>query len=82
MIVFKTSERPAFGGKEYSHIECDVPDCGKVSPPQEELNRLSLFQRGWHIAGGQHRCPEHVNEEIAARGPVVRAADGSEGFVR
>lgn len=82
MIVFKTSDRPAFGGKEYSHIECDVSGCGAVSPPQEELNRLSLFQRGWYLVGGKHRCPEHVGEDVAARGPTVREADGSEGFVR
>lgn len=82
MIVFKKSNHPAFGGKEYSHIECDVEGCGKVSPPTEELNRLSLFQRGWYVAAGTHRCPDHVNIETAANGPVIRAADGSEGFVR
>lgn len=83
MIVFRKSERPGFNGKEYSHIECDVEGCGTVSPPVAELvSGKSLFERGWFIKDGKHRCPEHVNTEAGAQGPIVREADGSEGFVR
>lgn len=84
MIVFKTSNDPAFGGKQYSHIECDVEGCGVMSPPTPELHKKdgSLFERGWFIDGGKHRCPKHFHEEISGVGTVVRAADGSEGPVR
>lgn len=82
MIVFKKSDNPAFGGKEYSHIECDVPGCGRVSPTADDLARLSLFARGWFIVSGMHRCPEHFTADTQANGPIIREADGSEGFVR
>jgi hypothetical protein len=80
MIVFK---KAADGGHhKYSHIECDVAGCDAVSPTAEQLIQESLFARGWFVAGGQHRCPKHFHDETAPHGPVERAADGTEGFVR
>jgi hypothetical protein len=81
MIVFKTNEDPK-GHRKYSHIECDAPGCIVVSPTAAELLKQSLFERGWFIAGGKHRCPEHYHEEVEAHGPITREHDGSEGFVR
>lgn len=78
MIVFKKTAN----GRGYSHIECDVPECTIVSPDAAGLLQKSLFQRGWFVAGGKHRCPEHFHEEVETHGPIERAADGSEGFVR
>ena len=83
MIVMKTSDDPAFGGKQYSHIECDVEGCGVMSPPTRELMKgPNLMELGWFIDGGRHRCPEHVHDDVPAAGPVTRNADGSEGNVR
>lgn len=83
MIVSKTSDSPAFGGKEYSHIECDAAGCIVVSPPAAELLKgPSLFERGWFISNGKHRCPEHFHDDVETQGPVIRKADGSEGYVR
>lgn len=81
MIVFKkaTDEGAAHS---YSHIECDAPGCVVVSPTADMILQMSLFERGWFVAGGKHRCPDHFNDEIEPQGPVERAADGSEGFVR
>lgn len=78
MIVFRKTET----GRTYSHIECDFPDCATTSPIASELLKESLFQRGWFVAGGKHRCPDHFHDEIEPCGPIERAADGSEGFVR
>jgi hypothetical protein len=81
VIVFKKS----VDGREhhgYSHIECDVDGCGAVSPTFDELGKQNLMERGWYVAAGKHRCPNHVDEDIPGRGPLERAADGSEGFVR
>lgn len=82
MIVSKKSDNPAFGGKEYSHIECDVPDCIAVSPTAAELSKQSLSERGWFISNGKHRCQKHFHDDVESPGPIVRAKDGSEGFVR
>lgn len=81
MIVFKTNKIPE-GHREYSHIECDAPGCIVVSPTSAELLKESLFARGWFIAGGKHRCPEHFHDDVEPQGPITRARDGSEGFVR
>lgn len=81
MIVFKKAADEE-GHRAYSHIECDAPGCIIVSPTAADLLKESLVTRGWFIAGGQHRCPEHFDEATTAQGPVERAADGSEGFVR
>jgi hypothetical protein len=81
MIVFKKTVNDE-GHRQYSHIECDAPDCIVVSPATAELLEKSLSVRGWFIAGGKHRCPDHYHDEIGPQGPVERAADGSEGFVR
>ena len=78
MIVFKKLET----GKEYSHIECDFPGCIVVSPIAADLLKESLFQRGWFVKDGKHRCPEHFHDDGLPCGPTERAADGSEGFVR
>lgn len=82
MIVSKKSDHPAFGGKEYSHIECDMPGCIVVSPTTFELQEKSLSERGWFIAAGKHRCPVHFDDDIKPQVPAIRAADGSEGYVR
>jgi hypothetical protein len=81
MIVFKKATVEN-GLHSYSHIECDVPGCTIVSPTANMLLESSLFARGWFVADGKHRCPEHFHDEIEPHGPVERAADGSEGFVR
>jgi hypothetical protein len=81
MIVFKKTVNNE-GHRQYSHIECDAPGCDVVSPTAAELLNQSLQVRGWFIAGGQHRCPDHFCHSIEPQGPVERAADGSEGFVR
>jgi hypothetical protein len=70
------------GHRQYSHIECDAPGCTVVSPTAADINPKSLFARGWFVAGGQHRCPEHFDVEVGPQGILERAADGSEGFVR
>lgn len=77
MIVFKKSDDPAFNGRQYSHIECDVDGCGIMSPPTPDLHEKggSLIERGWYIAGGQHRCPKHFHDEVPGRGTVIREAD-------
>lgn len=80
MIVFRKAEGDTH--HKYSHIECDAPGCTVVSPTADMLLQMSLFARGWFVAGGQHRCPEHFHDDVRAQGPVTRAADGSEGFVR
>jgi hypothetical protein len=81
MIVFRkaTDDRQHHS---YSHIECDVDGCSAASPTYEELGKRNLMERGWYISAGQHRCPEHFNEDTPPQGPIERAADGSEGFVR
>lgn len=79
MIVFKRGEKIA---NEYSHVECDVPGCGFMSPPTDELAVKNLFERGWFIKNGTHRCPNHFDTGVIGKGPVVRAADGSDGPVR
>jgi hypothetical protein len=81
MIVFKKATDET-GTHSYSHIECDAPGCFNVSPSAEKLIQMSLYARGWFVAGGQHRCPEHFDDETPPQGPVDRAADGSEGFIR
>lgn len=82
MIVFKKAVDEK-AHRAYSHIECDAsPECSAVSPPASDLLKKNLFERGWFVHNGMHRCPEHYAVEIPARGPVERAADGSEGFVR
>jgi hypothetical protein len=80
MIIFKKTTDGTH--HQYSHIECDAPGCDAVSPTAENLVRESLFARGWFVTGGKHRCPEHFHDDIQAQGPLDRAADGSEGFVR
>lgn len=81
MIVFKkAADEQSHRG--YSHIECDAPGCIIVSPAAAELLDKSLVARGWYIAGGQHRCPDHYDDNTEPQGPVERAPDGSEGFVR
>lgn len=81
MIVFKKTA-DGVGHHEYSHIECDAPGCIIVSPTAADLLKQSLFVRGWFIADGKHRCPDHYHDEVEPQGPLERAHDGSEGFVR
>lgn len=78
MIVFKKTKDPAFNGRQYSHIECDIDGCGEMAPPREELVKKggSLMERGWFIAGGKHRCPKHFHHDTPGpSGPVVREAN-------
>lgn len=79
MIVFKANGE---NHRSYSHIECDFPGCIVVSPIAADLLKESLTERGWFIAGGQHRCADHFCDDTTPCGPIERAADGSEGFVR
>lgn len=77
MLVFiKLPEAEQHGERrhQYSHIECDVANCGERSPPPAELytrpGGLSAF--GWFIDGGKHRCPKHFDTEVAGVGPQYR----------
>lgn len=79
MIVFKKNGESS---RSYSHIECDAPDCDEMSPPAHVLQKRNLFEHGWHLRGGTHRCPKHVDVDTQPTEPVTRAADGSEGQVR
>lgn len=81
MIVFKKAADEE-GHHEYSHIECDAPGCIVVSPTAAELQKQCLTARGWFITGGRHRCPDHYHDEAGPQGPITRARDGSEGYVR
>lgn len=73
-VLLPEPERTEERQHHYSHIECDVAGCDQRSPPTIELHKgPSLFERGWFIDGGRHRCPEHYDRDDAAgSGPAYR----------
>lgn len=66
-------EAHRFGG-----IACDVEGCDVLSEPfntSTAEQRQNLFDAGWFISPGQHRCPKHFNDETPTRGPQYREVD-------
>lgn len=64
-------ETKTFGG-----IACDVEGCEAHEPPFDKADRrTALIERGWFIAPGQHRCPEHFNTDVPGRGVEHRTTD-------
>lgn len=65
---------------QYSHIECDYPDCGERSPPPAVMTeRHGLSGCGWFVGTrqpnlGKHRCPKHHDDDVPAQGPQERTA--------
>ena len=72
-VKLPEKEQTPHRSHQYSHIECDVPDCGARAPTPSELpSGKSLFDIGWFLKGGQHRCPDHFDVETPAGGPQYR----------
>lgn len=62
--------------KTFGGIACDVEGCDAHEPPFEKDDRReALLQRGWFVAPGQHRCPEHYSTEVPGRSPEHRHVD-------
>jgi hypothetical protein len=77
MIVILKGEQS--NGDKYTRfggIACDVEGCAAFEPPFERADRReALIERGWFIAPGQHRCPEHYHTDVPGREPEHREAD-------
>jgi len=57
--------------KSFGGVACDVEGC-EAHEPQPANDRKDLIALGWFIAPGQHRCPEHFNEDVPGRGTEHR----------
>jgi hypothetical protein len=70
MIVMVKTDEVAFAPRKFSHIECDV--CGERAPSYKEMHDKgkSLFDLGWFVAPGQHRCSKHFHDDDAPGKPV------------
>lgn len=66
MIVMVKTDEPAFAPRKFSHIACDVEGC-EATFNHKASGGKSAFELGWHMEGGKHRCPEHVETDAPAR---------------
>lgn len=58
---------------QYGGVECDAEGCTVIVKVTE--NGPSLFDQGWFIEPGKHRCPEHFHVETPRREPQRRFVD-------
>lgn len=59
--------------KTYGGVECDVEGCTTAAKHRD--GQPNLFEQGWFVAPGRHRCPKHFNDEAPAREPQRRYVD-------
>lgn len=61
IVVLVTHMSNGEESREFGGIACDVIDCKAHEPQKPEVK--NLFELGWYIAPGVHRCPQHYHEE-------------------
>ena len=62
---------------QYSHIRCDGEGCAVHSPEIKVMQDAGgLSQLGWHVMGGVHRCPVHVDERTEPTSPLYLIRKG------